>query len=147
MTDILSSICAGIVAIGGAASGITKAIDPPPAELNTADLPALWVFTGPAQILPNSPLAGYEYRRRTFRVQAAVLPTGQGSPATRETLCRPLLVAVSNALSNNPHLGGVDWVQDSKVASDSGIVILPEWGGKYIGFEVRLEVTYYEKRS
>jgi len=35
----------------------------------------------------------------------------------------------------------VTGIERTLVLGDSGIVILPEWDGKFIGFEVRLQVA------
>jgi hypothetical protein len=142
---MIASLTAAIKTIGAAASGIKSGFDPAPNDLNSSSLPALWCFTGPARE-DQSQFSDYASVVRTMRVQVAVLPTAQGTPAEREKKCRPLLDAVTAQLRSYPHLG-VDWVQKAQVAGDSGIVILPEYAGKYIGFEIQLEVAYYVKRT
>jgi hypothetical protein len=139
-------VCAGIQTIGAAVSGITMAFDVPPANLETAELPALFVFTGRAS--DDEEILGSDevMETRTYRVQVAVLPTGQGDPNTRERLCRPLIEAVVQAFESHPSLGGVAGVQNAYPSGDSGVAILPEWGGKFIGFEVQLSVTTVRDR-
>lgn len=144
MTDQINLVCSGIQTIGAAVSGITTAWSTPPAGLETAELPALYAFTG--AMAPDEEDSSSVTETRTFRVQVAVLPTGQGDPNTREALCRPLLEAVNAAFREHFGLGGVAGVQVVRVVSDSGIVLLPEWGGKFIGFEVRLAVMTIRER-
>jgi hypothetical protein len=144
MTDQISLVCSGIRTIGTPITGITTAFATPPANLETAELPALYPFTG--AMSPDEEDSTSVTETRTYRVQVAVLPTGQGDPNTREALCRPLLEAVNAAYRIHFGLGNVVGVQNSRVVSDSGIVLLPEWGGKFIGFEVRLAVTTIRER-
>ncbi len=144
MTDQINLVCSGIQTIGTGITGITKAFATPPAGLETAELPALYAFTG--AMTPDDEDSSFVTETRAFRVQVAVLPTGQGDPNTREAKCRPLLEAVNAAFRARFGLGGVEGVQTSRVVSDSGIVLLPEWGGKFIGFEVRLAVTMIRER-
>jgi len=140
---MIADICSGIAVIGGEVSGIKTVFDPLPASVESAHLPALWVFTGPSQQVEE--LSGHlPITRRIFRVQIAVLPNGQSTPQEREIRCRPLIDAVWAQFRSYPFLGGVDFVHSSRPLSDSGIVILPEFGGKFVGFELRLEVEYIE---
>jgi hypothetical protein len=145
MSDQISLVCTGIQAIGAAVSGITKAFDVPPAGLDTAELPALYAFTGP--MTPEEEDSSFVTETRIYRVQVAVLPTGQGDPNTREALCRPLIEATVAAYRSHYGLGGVAGVQTARVVSDTGVVLLPEWGGKFIGFEIRLAVTTIRDRE
>jgi hypothetical protein len=146
MTDIITQICAALVQIGAGVTGITKTFDPPKAGMpSTAELPALWVFTGGTSDDYASLGNNMVYVPRQFRVQVAVTPTGQGDPNTRESLCRPLLMAVRAAFAHHSGLS-VNWVQDMRLLGDSGIVVLPEYGGAFIGFELRLTVGTIEKR-
>ncbi|MFA5836176.1 MAG: hypothetical protein WC837_04385 [Bellilinea sp.] len=146
MTTIIETVCAGIKTVGALAPGIVTAFDPPPVSIETAHLPALYAFLGSASHSedygPNRILT-----TRTYRVQVAVIPTGQGNPNTRESLVRPLLQTTIETYRKFPRLYKTAYVRDAHVASDSGIVILPEWGGKYIGFEIRLTVETIEPRA
>lgn len=144
MTDQINLVCTGIQTIGTGITGITKAFATPPAGLETAELPALFAFTG--GMTPTDEDSSSVTETRTYRVQVAVLPTGQGDPNTREEKCRPLLEAAVGAFREHFGLGGVEGVQHSQVLSDSGVVVLPEWGGKFIGFEIRLAVTTIRDR-
>lgn len=138
----IETVPPAIVVIGEGVSGILTAKDPPPAQIDTAQLPCLFVFTGEASCdweLLGDPDVGVE--SRTYRVQVAVVPRNQATPETRETRCRPLIGAVRDALASRPSLGGVTGVLNSVVTGDSGVAILPEYEAKFIGFEVRLEVT------
>lgn len=146
MSDQITLVCDGIAAVGKI-SGIQTAFAIPPAGLETAELAALYAFTGTATNDQQTLGAGFFQETRLYRVQVAVLPTGQGTPELRETRCRPLITGLNQALRDNPSLGGVAGVQKSLVVGDSGIVLLPEWGGKFIGFEIRLQVTTVGKRA
>lgn len=112
--------------------------NPLPPKIDTAEMPLVYTLTGPAV---DSNVAGEEfnYETRLYYVQCAVLKVGQGTPNERETRCRPLLIALKDALSANPHLGAA-YVELSDVKGDSGIVILSEYDGLNIGFQITLAV-------
>lgn len=143
---MIETVTAAIKTVGEGATGIVTAYNPPPAELPSGDLPALYTFTGNArhsdELGPNRVVVA-----RTYRVQVAVIPTGQGDPNTREMLCQPLLDQVIDQYRKYPRLGRTARIRSARIISDSGIVLLPEWGGKYIGFEIRLEVYTIEPRT
>jgi hypothetical protein len=149
MTDMLTNICAKIALIGAEISGINPKglFDPPPANLQTADLPALFTWTGVAQ--HNESVLGEDFieTTRRFYIQIAVIPTGQGDPNTREKLVRPLIESALTVLRKHPKLLGLDWVEKVVVGSDSGIIMLPEYGGKFIGVEIPIDVTYIVLRN
>lgn len=144
----IESVRAGVAAIVAAMSSVTvgavsytlRGHNPPPGKLDTADLPAVYTLTGAATDDFQSGGSDSDRETRVYRVQVAVLPVGQGTPAERETRCAPILVAVKDALRARPHLG-VAFVERAVVLGDSGIVILPEFDGAFIGFEIRLQVT------
>jgi hypothetical protein len=146
-TTLLENICTAISTVGGGVTGITKAFDPAPANIDTQYLPALFAFTGPST--QDDETLGDELviTRRIFRVQVAVIPTGQGDPNTREVKCRPLLENTLKRFRSYQQLGKTAFVHLSRPLSDTGIVVLPEWGGKFIGFEIRLEVAYVEQSN
>lgn len=131
------------VAAGATETYDLKGFNPPPAKADTAQLPGVWTFTGPATYIDG---ADWLTEERTYLVQCAVLPVGQGTPAEREQRCRPLLVALRAALIAHPHLG-VAFVQRTRLLGDSGITVLPEYDGAFIGFELRLGVTEIVARS
>lgn len=133
-----------VAVIGGLMPSIGTAKDPPPAAIDTAQLPCLYTLTGEAEYEWIEKLC---FVTRMFRVQVAVVPTNQATPETRETRIRPLIVEVRNYLAARPQLGLVSGVQEAKVLGDSGPAILPEYDGKYLGFEVRLQVTYAIERA
>lgn len=149
MTNIIDDVAAAIAAIVEALPAVVistndartfHGMNPPPAKIDTAEMPAVYVFTGPA----TDDLAGggedTDRETRVYAVQCAVLPNGQGTARERETRCRPLLVALKDALRARPHLG-TNYVERSSVLGDSGIVVLPDYDGANIGFEIRLSVT------
>jgi hypothetical protein len=149
MTDQISTLCAKIATIGEGISGINSngVFDPPPANLQTAELPALFTWTGTAA--HNESVLGEDFveTTRRFFVQVAVIPSGQGDPNTRETLVRPLLEAALAQFRKYPRFNDVDWVEKVNLLSDSGVIILPEYGGKFIGFEIQLDITYIAPRT
>ncbi len=144
---IIEDVCAGIKAVGASAPGIKTAYDPPPASIPSGALPALYAFTGNAPHDETAAGPNHVLVRRIYRVQVAALPIAQGQPSTRETTIRPLLQNVIEHFRKYPHLGKTARVRLARIVSDSGIVILPEWGGSYIGFEIRLEVQTIEPRA
>jgi hypothetical protein len=149
MSDMLTDICAKIALIGAEITGIssTGVFDPPPANLQTADLPAMFTWTSAAQ--HNESMLGEDFveTTRRFYVQIAVIPMGQGDPNTREKLARPLIEATLTTFRKHPKLKGLDWIEKVVVGSDSGIIILPEYGGKFIGVEIPLDITYIVPRT
>lgn len=147
MTTIIENVCSAIRTVASSAPGITTAYDPPPGSIPSADLPALYVFTGGGTHSESSLGPNVMLVKRVYRVQVAVLPIGQGKPSTRETSIRPLLDNTIAHFRKHPTLGKTARVRAARVASDSGIVILPEWSGIYIGFEIRLEVATIEPRD
>lgn len=144
---LIDDVCAGIKTVGAGAPGVKTAFDPPPVNIETGFLPALYTFLGSANHNETAYGPNTVMVTRTYRVQVAVIPTGQGNPNTRESQIRPLLQNVIEHYRKYPHLSRTNHVRDARVISDSGIVILPEWGGKFIGFEIRLAVTTLEPRT
>jgi hypothetical protein len=154
----IATVCAAIKAIldgqtvtVGSETYTIRAFDPPPAKLDTADLPACYAFTGTASNdWPNAMSDDYR-EARLYRVQCAVLPEGQATPELREARVRPMIVWLRDRLASYPILRTSDasvlHVERTLVMGDSGIAILPEWDGKFIGFEVRLQVTELVTRT
>lgn len=124
-------------------TGLKKAFEIAPSKLDTAELPALYTLTGSGND-SNQYGESEEYTSRTYRIQIAVIPIGQATPEIRETLCRDLMENVRRELKRYPSLDGTEGVERARVIGDSGIVILPEFGMKFVGFEIRLQVTYSE---
>ncbi len=144
---MIEAIFAKIQEIGASVSGVTEAYDPPPANLNSDLLPALYAFTGGASYDESALGPKMVDVTREIRVQVAVIPTGQGDPNTREKDFRPLIDATVSAYQQHPALKKLARVRKASVLSDTGVVILPEWGMKYIGFEIRLRVVTTEPRT
>jgi hypothetical protein len=130
----IADTCAGIVAIGATVSGIFNASDPPPEKLDSAEMPALYVFTGPATY--DTSTYGFHRETRQYRVRVAVAPEGQATPPVIEARVRTLLPLVSAALIAAPTLNGKAW--QATVLGDSGVILLPEYSA--VGFELRVEV-------
>jgi len=134
----LTTICSAIKTIGAAISGITAAIDPPPAGLVSAQMPALYVFSGPATTDWASQGDEGGVETRLYRVRVAIAPEAEATPPLLETRIRTLLPAVRDAFAARPSLGSTVGVVEARVLGDSGPIALPEYNA--VGFELRLEV-------
>lgn len=148
----IETVPAAIVEIGAEITGIVSAIDPPPVNMDTADLPLLMCWAGRATDA-ESLLGDFAFTEtRAYRVQVAVSPRGQKTEAEIETLVRGLLPKVKDVYRSRPNLAsetyknGVPWLQSCRVTGDSGIIALPEYEGKFIGFEIYLEVTEHVEK-
>jgi len=131
----IATIGAAIAAIGATVSGMVSAGDPPPEKLDSAEMPALYVFTGPATY--DTATYGFHRETRQYRVRVAVAPEGQATPPVIEARVRTLLPLVSAAFIAAPTLNRT--VLQATVLGDSGVILLPEYGA--VGFELRLEVN------
>lgn len=147
MTDILSNISSRLILLGAEVTGIRRAVDPPAPSLDSGDLPAMWIFTDPATHAEGEIDEETTSSVRMFRLQVAVLTLGEGDPHTRESRCRPLLDLVLKKFRGVPSLRNLAFINLASVVGDSGIVILPEYGSRFIGFEIRIRVRYYEPRN
>lgn len=140
----ITTVCAAIAAIGASISGITSAKDPGTPKLDTAQLPALYVLTGPAT---HEWYGDYGIETRQYRIQVAVVPYDQGMSGQQEARCRPVLTAVRNAFASRPALDGTVGVQESLVMQDSGIIMLSSYDQAFWGFEMRLQVKEVMERT
>jgi hypothetical protein len=134
----LTAVAAALITVAKKAAGITDGEDPPPSIIDTAQLPFVYAFTRDGSYAWGETYEGTEDRE--FVLQVAVLPLSQGSPRERETLCRPIIDALRDTLASYPSLEGTTGVQDVTVRGASGPAILPEYAGKFIGFETRVTV-------
>lgn len=148
MTDItISSITSRISSLSKLVSGVHDSIDPPPPAIVSANLPLSIVFTG-----ESSSDDGNEYGddltliSRVFLLQIFALSIMSGTPSNRESVVRPIIDAARSLFDGYPTLDDLPFVVRSKVLGDSGPAILPEYGGKFIGTEIRLQVTYLVPR-
>ena len=122
---------------------ITAASDPPPEQLDTNSLPHAWVFCGEAEYdfsILGEPDQWLEIR--TYRLQVAVLTLAMATPETREARIRAVLHPVALAMIQTDEFDHTDHVFDYSFLGDSGPAILPEYEGKFLGFEIRFQVTY-----
>ncbi len=142
--DPISVVCAGIQAVGSLAEGVVASYSQAPDTLETSLLPALYPLTGQARHDAEIQGEGFVQVTRTYNVQVAVQATGQGTPSEVEQDCRALISSVCMVFRRYPMLKDAPGVLRSMIVSDSGPALLTEWGGKYIGFEIRLEVTTIE---
>lgn len=148
MSDLIGSVTSAIKSIlAGQNLAIRNAtfrlnpIDPPPPKLDTADLVAAYTFTGSASFDYNSPGRGHLRETRIYRVQFAVLTVAEATPELREVRIRPWLDLARSRLSSYPTLNRLRYVESARPLRDTGIVILPEYGSNYLGFELQLSVT------
>ncbi len=149
----LETVTGAIVAILKAEFHILSgAFDPPPDSLDTPQLPATYVLTGQA----TDTEAGDDLRSevRTYRVQFAWMAKGSATPKLRESRIRPYIRAAKEILAAYPTLRHPSMPEGTAplgilscfVRGDSGIVVLPEWNSRFVGFEVRVEVTELVRR-
>jgi len=133
--------------IGAAIQGIQTASALIPESLETAHLPYLYPIMGPSSDDESSLGNSMTLERRTWRIQVAVLPYGQGERTQAEEEARTLIPLVKDAYRKRKSLEGVTGVQHVRVAGDTGVIPLREFSNKYIGFEVLVEVTSYVEKS
>jgi hypothetical protein len=148
MTDLVGSVTEALktlftaqtVTIG---SDVFRLIpfDPPPPKLDTGDLVAQFAFTGSASFDFNTAGRGRVRETRIYRVQFAVLTVAEATPELRETRCRPWLNLARERLTACPTLNRLRFVESARILRDTGVVILPEYGQLYIGFEIQLSVV------
>lgn len=146
MTDI-ADICARIVQIGTNISGIVSASDPPSLNLDTFEMPHLMVFAGPSTDDEGQGGDDFTVETRLYRVVVAAMPHGQGVTLEAEALGRSLIQAVKEYFRARKSLENLEGVQHTRVLGDSGIIRIGEYDGKYLGFEVRLEVSLYVAKT
>jgi hypothetical protein len=126
---------------------LRKSVDPPPENLDTAQLPCLWAFTGEGEYDFNQISAENVISlRRIWRIQVACLTTAEGTPFTRETRVRPILTKTRDHFAGYPTLNGAIGVRNALITGDSGVAILPEYEGRFIGFQIDLTVDYIVAR-
>lgn len=138
----IAEICAEVVD-GESLIGLTTTFSTAPEKLDSEELPAQYSLTS-AGNESNEYGESEEYLKRVYRVQVAVLPIGQATPTLRETLCRDLIERTRRQLKRYPFLKNTAGVARARVLGDSGVVVLPEFGMAFVGFEIRIEVTYAE---
>ena len=135
------SLADGVTYTVGSVTYTIHGFDPPLAKApETAQLPALYVYTSRATY-------DYEYygdddvrEIREYRIQLAVLPVTEATQELIETRCRAAIVAVRNIYAARPSLGNLAGEQNALIVSDSGAFQLPQYGGVHIGVEFILRV-------
>lgn len=144
MSDDITKHQEAIALICREVTEIKKAFSTAPEKLDTAELPAAYSLTSSATDSETTYGEKESDVKRVYRIQVAVLPIGQATPTLRETKCRSLLDKVRKQFKKHPLLKNVEFVQNATVLGDSGVVILPEFGMMFVGFEIRLQVEYTE---
>ena len=143
----IGTICEAIKTIGAGVDGIKASFTEPPVKLDTAELPALYPFTGSAAYDWNTSGDETGIVTRQYRIHVAIVPRGQDNEIIAEQKGKTLLEAVALRFANRPSLGNTPGVQYAEVVSDGTVIVLPEYGGKFIGFEVILSVQEYIDRE
>jgi hypothetical protein len=115
--------------------------NPAPPKLDTGDLIAQYTFTGSAQFDFSTPGRGQVRETRIYRVQFAVLTVAEATPELREIRVGPWINLAREKLTSYPTLNRLRYVESARILRDTGIVILPEYGQQYIGFEMQLSVV------
>jgi hypothetical protein len=135
-----------LAALAAEITGITTAFRHIPPAIDTADLPCQIVFTGRSR---DDETQGNEFtvETREYRLVFPVLPHGQGARTEAEAIADVLIPQVKEFYRARKDLVGLAWVQTSRVLGDSGVIQIREWDGKFLGFEVILEVTEYVKKT
>src|SRR5688572_23188807 len=85
-----------------------------PEKLDTAEIPAQYTLTGSANETDEFG-ENEEYIVRIYRVQVAVIPTGQANPTAREQLGRELLERCRKQLKRFTQLNGCPRVNEHRV--------------------------------
>lgn len=151
----IATVCAALKTICNGVTGVTtdgvslvvKSYDPPPASMDSVKLPASYVFTGAAEFDTQSYGPEEVAITREYEVHCAVLAENAATPELREKHCRPLLEALRTKLLQYPNLGSVATVQMMTPLSDSGVIVLPEYGGLYVGFIVTINTLEIVART
>jgi hypothetical protein len=135
------TIPAAIVAVAALSTQVQKAEDPPPPQIASADVPFVYVRAGPAR--HELVREGEDYRRveREYYVRCATTAKATGTPSQRETIGRAVLADLIATLVKYPKLNATVGVVRADVERDTGIVELPDFDNKWVGFEIRMRVV------
>lgn len=150
----ITTVCAGIVAIVnalpavavGATSYTLRAVDPPPEKFDTAELPGVYVLSGPAAYDWASAGSDGGYETRQYRVGVAIEASGQSISPKVEARGRVFIPVLRDAFASYPLLGTAS-VRNSQVVSDTGVGFLSAYDNNLIGFEIILSVEEYVQRT
>lgn len=144
----LKTICNGVTGVTSDAVTLTiKAYDPPPASLDSVKLPAVYVLTNGADYDTTVYGSDNVQVTREYTVTCAVLAENASNLEVREKHCRPLIEALRDRLLMYPSLGNVATVQMMTPISDSGVIVLPDYGGLYIGFSITITTLEIVSRT
>jgi hypothetical protein len=130
----------GLSATVGSSSFTVIAQDPPLPTLDSVKLPNGYCLTGDASDEDMGDMGGEWLETRSYRVQVATSNFGEDEPNHREQVVRALLPVVKKALKDAARNINVLGVSEARVTGDSGPVIIGEYGGNYVGFQVTLSV-------
>jgi hypothetical protein len=142
-----ADICDRIALIGQDITGIVETDAISLATIDTANMPYLAVFMGRSSDDEVSGGDDFTIETRVYRIVVVVMPIGQGETAEAEDKSRDLIHAVKEHYRARHSLEDLAGVQNTRVLGDSGVIVLPEYSGKYFGFEVLLEVSLYVPKT
>ena len=139
-------VCDKLEVIGATISGVESAYSEPPLNLDTAKLPCFYPLMGAATY---EELGGdFCTEERQYRCQVAIAPVAEAKPDLIEKRARVLVPLTRDALLKYAALNSLsDAPLQVTVSSDTGVRVLPEYGGTYIGFEFSITVQTVFARS
>lgn len=140
VTAALKAALSGVTATTSDSVALTViAYDPPPVAMDSIKLPAAYIFTGSADYDTEASADQY-MEARAYEVHCAIGAEAQMNENIRERHARALIPAIQARLMKYQNLG-VAQVLYIRVTSDSGPIVLPEYGGLYVGFIINLTVN------
>ncbi len=137
----IATTIAALQTLHAAVAGIESAPTEYPAVIDTAELPLVLVWPGPAQWAQHTAGLGLQRQERTYLVRVFVQPTAQGE-GTDEGLQRaiPILQAMGTAYLEDITLNGaVDQIRNG--FADGGLDNLIYGAQSYRGFEFTLQIV------
>ena len=117
-----------------------------PASLMGLNLPVALVFEGPAND-DYAQLGGGSFVQvsRNWFIRLYVAMVQQGVPGEAQAQVTPWFDTIRNFFYGRPSLGGAEFVQNARIMSDRGVLVLPYGNGTegstYIGTEFTMSVV------
>jgi len=128
------------IAVAGYDTYTIHGYDPPPPKWDTYEIPGLYVLTGASTDVPQGDDGADVLENRAFHIQVPFMPVGASTPYSREVIGRPILDAMKLVYRDFARNGLVTGVFQMRVVNDSGIAILTEYDGQFIGFDIEMLV-------
>lgn len=133
----LTTILDAIKAEADKIESIKTAFAYPPVKLDSAQLPSLYVIPGPAVYRNWTETKIVIQRDYNLRV-----PVGTVTSSTPEARIReidPIITDVLVHFSGLSHMGQTD-IFEMRVLNDTGIRVLSDYGAKFIGFVITIQI-------